>query len=62
MNDNRIPTYEFEKAVTEFIKRIPPITEADITLVEQNESLSIIQRFLIKRKLRRIINEQSCNS
>ena len=55
-------TSDMIKTVQEFTKHLPPITEEDIVLVDQNESLSIIQKFLIKRRLRRIISEQSNHS
>lgn len=54
-----VSTAEMTKAVQEFSKHLPPVTEEDIVLVDQNESLSVIQKFLIKRRLRRIISEQS---
>ena len=54
-----VSTAEMIKAVQELSKHLPPVTEEDIVLVDQNESLSIIQKFLIKRRLRRIISEQS---
>lgn len=54
-----VSTSDMTKAVHEFSKHLPPVAEEDIVLVDQNESLSIIQKFLIKRRLRRIISEQS---
>ena len=57
-----VSTSDMIKTVQEFTKHLPPITEEDIVLVDQNESLSIIQKFLIKRRLRRIISEQSNHS
>ena len=54
-----VSTSDMTKAVQEFSKHLPPITEEDIVLVDMNESLNIIQKFLIKRRLRRIISEQS---
>lgn len=57
-----VSTAEMIKAVQEFSKHLPPITEEDIVLVDMNKSLNIIQKFLIKRRLRRIISEQSNHS
>lgn len=56
-----ISTEEMIKAVQEFSRHLLPITEADISLVENNESLSVVQKFKIRRKLKRIINEQNNN-
>lgn len=50
---------EMKKAIQEFLKNLPPLSEEDIALVENNKSLSVIQKILIKRRLRRIINEQN---
>ena len=57
-----VSTSDMIKSIQEFSKHLPPITEGDVVLVDQNESLSIIQKFLIKRRLRRIISEQSNHS
>lgn len=57
-----VSTEQLARAVLEFSKHLPPITEEDIALVDMNESLNIIQKFLIKRRLRRIISEQSNHS
>ena len=57
-----ISTEQFARVVQEFSKHLPPITEEDIVLVDMNESLNIIQKYLINRRLRRIISEQSNHS
>lgn len=54
-----VSTSDMTKAVQEFSKHLPPITGEDIVLVDQNESLSIIQKFLIKRKLKKIMEMNS---
>ena len=54
-----VSTEQLARAVQVLSKHLPPITEEDIVLVDMNKSLNIIQKFLIKRRLRRIISEQS---
>lgn len=58
MNDGRVSTEELSKAITEFAKHIPPITEQDIALVKMNPSLSFIQKALITRKMKRIMRKR----
>lgn len=53
MNDDRVSTEELSKAITEFAKHIPPISEYDIDLVNMNPSLSFIQKLRIIRKIRK---------
>lgn len=53
---------QLAREVQDFSKHLPPITEEDIVLVDMSESLNIIQKFLIKRRLRRTISEQSNHS
>ena len=57
-----VSTEQLARAVQELSKHLPTITEEDIVLIDMNESLNIIQKFLIKRRLRRIISEQSNHS
>ena len=57
-----VSTSDMIKAVQEFSKHLPPITKEDIVLVDMNGSLNIIQKFLIKRRLRRINSEQRNHS
>ena len=57
-----VSTEQLARAVQELSKHLPPITEEDTVLVDMNKSLNIIQKFFIKRRLRRIISEQSNHS
>ena len=57
MTDDRVSTEELTKAITEFTKRLLPISEQDIALVKINPSLSFIQKVFITRKMKRIIRE-----
>lgn len=57
MTDDRVSTEEFSKAITEFAKHIPPISEQDIALVKMNPSLSFIQKTLITRKMKCIMRK-----
>lgn len=57
MNNAGVSTEELSKAITEFAKHIPPITEQDIELVKMNPSLSLIQKALITRKMKRIMRK-----
>ena len=50
---------EMTKAIHELLKNLPPINEEDIAIVKKNESLSIVQKLLLKRKLRKIIDGQN---
>ena len=59
MNDGRVSTEELSKAITEFAKHIPPITEQDIALVKMNPSLSFVQKALITRKMKRIMRKRA---
>lgn len=58
MNDGRVSTEELSKAITEFAKHTPPITEQDIVLVKMNPSLSFSQKALITRKMKRIMRKR----
>lgn len=61
MNDNRVSTEQFGKAIQDFSKYLPPISHEDVMLINMNESLSIIQKFLITRRLKKIINKKDGN-
>lgn len=59
MNDDRVSTDELEKAIIEFSKHIPPISEQDVSMVKMNPSLSFIQKALITRKMKRIMRKRT---
>lgn len=57
MNDDRVSTDELAKAIIQFSKHIPPISEQDVSMVKMNPSLSFIQKLRIIRKMRKTIKE-----
>ena len=59
MNDDRVSTDELAKAIIQFSKHIPPISEQDVSMVKMNPSLSLIQKALITRKLKRIMRKRT---
>lgn len=57
MNNGRVSTEELSKAITEFAKHIPPISEQDVSMVKMNPGLLFIQKLRIIRKMRKTIKE-----
>lgn len=53
MTDNRVSTEQLAKAIREFMKSLPPVSEQDIELIKMNPSLSFIQKLRIIRKMRK---------
>ena len=58
MNDGRVSTDELAKAIIEFSKHIPTISEQDVSMVKMNPSLSFVQKTLITRKMKRIMRKR----
>ena len=48
-----ISTAEMIKAVQEFSKYLPPISEEDVELVKYNPSISFISKIKLIRKMRK---------
>lgn len=59
MNDGRVSTDELAKAIIEFSKHIPTISEQDVSMVKMNPSLSFVQKTLITRKMKRIMRKRA---
>lgn len=59
MNDNRVSMEELGKAISEFMKHVPPMSEQDIELVKMNPNLSFIQKLIITRKMKRIMRKRN---
>lgn len=59
MIDNGISTEKLGKAIAEFMKHVPPVSEQDIELVKMNPNLSFIQRLIITRKIKRIMRKRN---
>lgn len=59
MHYNGVSTEELGKAIEEFMKHVPPISEQDIELVKTNPNLSFIQKFIIARKMKRIMRKRN---
>lgn len=54
-NYNGVSADDFIKAIIEFSKNIPPITEQEINLINLNPSISWLDKIKIKRKMRKMI-------
>lgn len=48
-----VTTIEMTKAIQEFLKNAPPISEEDIKLVKHNRSISFISKIMLIRKMRK---------
>lgn len=59
MKEIGVTTEEMGKAVEEFIKNIPPLSEGDIYLIKRNPSLSFFQKIKIIRRMKKIIKNRT---
>ena len=57
-NNGFVTTKEMTKAVSEFAKHIPPISEDDIKCVMLNPSLSWFQKIKISKKMKSIMRRR----
>lgn len=50
---NGVTMQEAADALTKMVRRLPPVGEEEIKMIKSNPSLSIIQKWLLIRKIKR---------
>lgn len=59
MIENGVSMEELGKAMAEFMKHVPPISEHDIALLKENPNLSFFKKMIITRKMKRIMRKRN---